>query len=58
MVPEGFVLVEIDSRPFDAQLKAAQGQLERDRELWKETNVNMKRYKEAYEQKAPQAAVR
>jgi multidrug efflux system membrane fusion protein len=52
MIPEGFVLVQIDSRPYDAQLKEAQGQLERDRELGKETGVNMKRYKDAYEQKA------
>jgi multidrug efflux system membrane fusion protein len=52
MVPEGFVLVEIDSKPFDEQLKAAQGQLERDQELLKEANVNLDRYREAYKQNA------
>jgi len=52
MVPEGFVLIEIDSRPFVAQLKQAQGQLDRDSELREEAKVNLKRYGEAYDQKA------
>ena len=52
LVPEGFVLLEIDSRPYDAQLKAAQGQLERDKETLKEANINQERYTEAYEAKA------
>jgi multidrug efflux system membrane fusion protein len=51
-VPEGFVLLEIDSRPYDAQLTTAQGQLERDRETLAEAKINQERYREAYEQKA------
>jgi multidrug efflux system membrane fusion protein len=52
LVHAGFVLAEIDSRPFDAQLKVAQGQLDRDREILKEARVNRERYAEAYTQKA------
>lgn len=51
-VPEGFVLLNIDSKPYDAQLTTAQGQLQRDRETLAETKINGARYKEAYEQKA------
>ena len=52
IVPAGFVLLQIDSRPFDAQLATAQGQLQHDREVLAETKINQKRYEEAYAQKA------
>ena len=52
VVPAGFMLLQIDSRPFDAQLTTAQGQLQHDREVLAETKINRKRYEEAYAQKA------
>jgi multidrug efflux system membrane fusion protein len=52
MVPEGFVLLEIDPRPYAAQLTTAQGQLEHDRETLAEAKINQERYRQAVEQKA------
>jgi multidrug efflux system membrane fusion protein len=52
IVPEGFALLQIDPRPYAAQLTTAQGQLERDRETLAEAKINQERYRGAYEQKA------
>jgi len=52
IVPQGFVLLQIDSRPYDAQLTTAQGQLQHDRETLAEAKINQARYEEAYTQKA------
>jgi multidrug efflux system membrane fusion protein len=52
MVPEGFVLLEIDPRPYAAQLTTAQGQLEHDRETLAEAKINEERYRQAVAQKA------
>jgi multidrug efflux system membrane fusion protein len=52
IVPAGFVLMEIDSRPFDAQVTTAQGQLQRDSEMLREANVNLQRFKDASAQGA------
>ena len=52
MVRAGDVLAEIDPRPFQAALDSAEGQLERDKALLAEAQMDLKRYQSAYEQKA------
>ncbi len=52
MVPEGSVLIEIDPRPYAAQLAQAQGQLEHDQESLKEAIADRDRYAKAYAVKA------
>src|SRR5579862_3088029 len=52
MVKAGDVLAEIDPRPFQAALDSAEGTLERDEALLAEARLDLKRYQDAYEQKA------
>jgi multidrug efflux system membrane fusion protein len=52
MVPAGFTLLEIDPRPYAAQLTMAQGQLAHDRETLAEAKINQERYRQAVEKKA------
>jgi len=47
MVKAGDLLAQIDERPFQAQLTAAEGTLERDQALLDEARINLKRYEEA-----------
>jgi multidrug efflux system membrane fusion protein len=46
-VKEGDLLVEIDSRPFQAMLDQAEGQLARDKALLENAHVDLDRYKTA-----------
>jgi multidrug efflux system membrane fusion protein len=50
MVKAGDLLVQIDERPFQAQLTAAEGQLERDQALLEEARMDLKRYQSAVSQ--------
>lgn len=52
MVRKGDPLVEIDPRPYEAQLKQAQGTLTRDRALVDQARANLKRYQEALKENA------
>jgi multidrug efflux system membrane fusion protein len=47
MVHRGDPLVDIDPRPYEAQLQQYQGQLERDQALLKQTEIDLERYREA-----------
>lgn len=47
LVHEGDPLIEIDPRPFQVQLKQAQGQLERDQASLKNARLDVVRYQEA-----------
>jgi multidrug efflux system membrane fusion protein len=49
IVHEGDLLAEIDPRPFQVQLKQAQGQLARDEALLKNARLDLARYQEAGE---------
>ncbi|MGA8727431.1 MAG: efflux RND transporter periplasmic adaptor subunit [Terracidiphilus sp.] len=49
---QGDPLVDIDSRPYAAQLVEAQGLLERDQNLLAEAEMDLKRYKEAWSRNA------
>jgi len=50
LVKAGEVLAEIDPRPFDVQLKQAEGQMARDQALLKNAQLDLKRYRELFEQ--------
>jgi len=52
MVKQGDVLAEIDPRPFQAALEQAQGQLDRDKALLENANVDLSRYQMAYSKNA------
>jgi len=52
MVKQGDVLAEIDPRPFQATLEQAQGQLDRDKALLENANVDLNRYQIAYSKNA------
>jgi membrane fusion protein, multidrug efflux system len=52
MVRQGDVLAEIDPRPFQAALEQAQGQLDRDKALLENANVDLARYQTAYSKNA------
>lgn len=52
LVRQGQSLVEIDPRPIQAQLQQAQGTLARDKATLEQARVNLKRYQDAYAQKA------
>jgi len=52
MVKQGDLLAEIDPRPFQAQLEQAQGQLQRDKALLENANVDLNRYQIAYSKNA------
>jgi membrane fusion protein, multidrug efflux system len=51
-VKVGDPLVEIDPRPYQAALLQAQGQLEHDKALMADANLDLARYKDAYESNA------
>ena len=51
-VKKGDSLIEIDPRPFQAAVLQAQGQLDRDRSLARQAEINLKRYKQAYAARA------
>jgi multidrug efflux system membrane fusion protein len=46
-VDRGDPLVDIDPRPYEAQLQQYQGQLERDQALLKQAEIDLERYREA-----------
>jgi membrane fusion protein, multidrug efflux system len=52
IVKKGDLLAVIDPRPYVASLTQAQGQLERDQALLKNSKIDLDRYKVAYEQHA------
>jgi membrane fusion protein, multidrug efflux system len=52
MVRRGQPLIDIDPRPYEAQLKQAQGTLQRDRGLLAQAEMDQARYKDAYDQQA------
>ncbi len=54
MVKKGDPLVDIDSRPYDAQLEEAQGTLDRDQNLLAEAQMDLKRYQDAWAKNAIQ----
>ena len=47
-VSKGDPLIDIDSRPYEAQLAQAQGALERDQSLLAEAQMDLDRYKQAW----------
>jgi multidrug efflux system membrane fusion protein len=51
-VRKGDPLIDIDSRPYEAQLKEAQGSLERDQNLLAEAKMDLKRYQDAWSKNA------
>jgi multidrug efflux system membrane fusion protein len=52
MVHRGQPLIDIDPRPYEAQLKQAQGTLQRDRGLLAQAEMDQARYKDAFDQQA------
>lgn len=52
MVHQGQSLMEIDPRPLQAQLMQAEGSLARDQSALEQDRINLKRYQDAYAQKA------
>jgi multidrug efflux system membrane fusion protein len=52
MVKEGELLLEIDSRPYQAQLTQAEGQLARDKALLENARVDLDRYQTAFAKNA------
>lgn len=51
-VKKGDPLIDIDSRPYEAQLVQAQGALERDRNILGEAEMDLLRYQNAWKQNA------
>ncbi len=52
VVHKGDPLIDIDDRPYQAQLEEAQGALERDQNLLAEAQMDLKRYQEAWAKNA------
>ncbi len=52
MVHRGDSLIDIDPRPYEAQLKEAQGTLQHDQGLLAQAEMDLSRYKEASDQQA------
>lgn len=52
IVKKGDVLVEIDRAPTEAQLQQAEGSLKRDKATAEQAEINLRRYREAYAEKA------
>jgi len=52
IVKKGDPLVDIDARPYEAQLAQAQGALERDRNLLAEAQMDLERYQQAWAKNA------
>ena len=51
-VRKGDALIDIDARPYEAQLSQAQGTLERDQNLLAEAQMDLKRYQDAWARNA------
>ena len=51
-VHKGDPLIDIDPRPYQAQLSQAQGMLERDQNLLSEAQMDLKRYQDAWARNA------
>jgi membrane fusion protein, multidrug efflux system len=51
-VRKGDPLIDLDARPYEAQLKEAQGTLERDQNLLAEAQMDLKRYQDAWAKNA------
>jgi multidrug efflux system membrane fusion protein len=51
-VKKGDPLIDIDARPYEAQLAQAQGALERDQSLLAEAEMDLERYKQAWAKNA------
>src|SRR5208283_206998 len=51
-VHKGDPLIDIDSRPYEAQLAQAQGMLDRDQNLLAEAQMDSKRYQDAWAKNA------
>jgi multidrug efflux system membrane fusion protein len=52
MVHRGDALIDVDPRPYEAQLKEAQGTLQHDRAILAQAQMDLVRYKEASDQQA------
>ena len=52
MVKKGDPLIDIDARPYEAQLAQAQGALERDQNLLAEAQMDLTRYQQAWAKNA------
>jgi multidrug efflux system membrane fusion protein len=52
MVHRGDALIDVDPRPYEAQLKEAQGTLQHDRAILAQAEMDLARYKEASDQQA------
>ena len=52
MVHRGDSLIEVDPRPYEAQLKQAQGTLQHDRAVLAQAQMDLTRYKDASDQQA------
>jgi multidrug efflux system membrane fusion protein len=52
IVHKGDPLIDIDSRPYEAQLEQAQGTLDRDQNLLAEAQMDQKRYQDAWAKNA------
>jgi multidrug efflux system membrane fusion protein len=52
MVHKGDALIDIDPRPYEAQVLEAEGTLEKDRALLKQAQMDLARYKDANDQQA------
>jgi multidrug efflux system membrane fusion protein len=52
LVKEGQVLFEIDPRPYQVQLEAAQGTLARDQAILNEARIDLDRYRAAFDKNA------
>jgi membrane fusion protein, multidrug efflux system len=52
MVRKGDKLIDIDSRPYEAALMQAEGQLAHDQALLKESQIDLERYQAAYSRNA------
>lgn len=52
LVNKGQVLIEIDARPFEANLAQAQGTLEKDKQTLAQAEMNLERYRAAWSRNA------
>jgi membrane fusion protein, multidrug efflux system len=52
IVQKGDLLIEIDPRPYQAQLQQAEGLLEHDRGVLKQAEIDLARYREAFASRA------
>jgi multidrug efflux system membrane fusion protein len=52
LVHKGQLLAEVDSRPYEAQLRQAMGSLKRDKSSLEQARVDLKRYQDALKQNA------